>query len=62
MDPDEGQPLDFLYAVLDVGQLLDQRADHDAHGLIIEECHELVGALLGHSPPSLSILRLTLYR
>ena len=51
----EGEALDLLYAVLDVGQLLDQRADHDAHGLVVEQGHQLVGALFGHRSPSLRL-------
>ena len=56
MDPDEGQFLDLLYAVLDVGQFLDQRADHDAHGLVVEQGHQLVRAGLGHSDASAYIV------
>ena len=53
MDPDEGQALDLLYAVLDVGQLLDQRPHDGPDCLVVEQGHQLVGAGLGHWPASL---------
>lgn len=56
VDADEREALDLPDAVLHIGQLLDQGADHGADGLVGEQGHQLVDAGLGHLIASLAAL------